>query len=43
MKFFALLALAAVVVFASGCTSLAFLIANTATWTGRYDRSTNQS
>jgi acetyl esterase/lipase len=29
--------------FASGCTSLSFLIANSATLTGRYDRSTNHS
>jgi acetyl esterase/lipase len=43
MKFLALLALAAVVVFAAGCTSLSFLIANSATLTGRYDRSTNHS
>jgi acetyl esterase/lipase len=43
MKALALLALAAVVVFAAGCTSLSFLIANSATLTGRYDRSTNHS
>jgi acetyl esterase/lipase len=43
MKFLALLALGSVVLFAAGCTSLSFLIANTATLTGRYDRSTNHS
>jgi acetyl esterase/lipase len=43
MKWIALFALAAVVVFASGCTGLSFLIANTATWTGRYDRSTGHA
>lgn len=43
MKWLALLAVASVIVFVSGCTSLSFLIANTATWTGRYDRSTNHS
>ena len=43
MKWIALFALAAVVVFASGCTSLSFLIANTASWTGRYDRSTSHA
>lgn len=43
MKWFALFALAAVVVFASGCTSLSFLIANTASWNGRYDRSTSHA
>ena len=43
MKLFALLALGSVVLFAAGCTSLSFLIANTATLTGRYDRSTNHS
>ena len=43
MKLLALLALASVVVFAAGCTSLSFLIANSATLTGRYDRSTNHS
>jgi acetyl esterase/lipase len=40
MKWIALLSLASFVVFASGCTSVAFLIANSATLTGRYDRST---
>lgn len=43
MKLLALLALASFVIFASGCTSLSFLIANSATLTGRYDRSTNHS
>jgi acetyl esterase/lipase len=43
MKWIALFAIAAVVVFAAGCTSLSFLIANTATLTGRYERSTNHS
>ena len=43
MKRSGLLVIAALVVFASGCTSLSFLIANSATWTGRYDRSTNHA
>ncbi len=43
MKWIALFTLASFAVFASGCTSLSFLIANTATLTGRYDRSTNHS
>ena len=43
MKFLALLALGSVVLLAAGCTSLSFLIANTATLTGRYDRSTDHS
>jgi acetyl esterase/lipase len=43
MKLLALFALASVVVFAAGCTSVSFLIANSATLTGRYDRSTNHS
>jgi acetyl esterase/lipase len=43
MKVLSLLALASFVIFASGCTSLSFLIANSATLTGRYDRSTNHS
>jgi acetyl esterase/lipase len=43
MKWIALFSLASVVVFASGCTSLSFLIANSATLTGRYDRSTDHS
>ena len=43
MKWIALLSLASFVVFASGCTSVAFLIANSATLTGRYDRSTAHS
>jgi hypothetical protein len=38
-----LLVIAASVVFASGCTSLSFLIANSATWTGGYDRSANHA
>jgi acetyl esterase/lipase len=43
MKFLALLALGSVILFAAGCTSLSFLIANTATLTGRYERSTDHS
>jgi acetyl esterase/lipase len=43
MKWLALFSLASVVVFASGCTSLSFLIANTAALTGHYERSTNRS
>ena len=43
MKLLALLTLAFFVVFASGCTSVAFLIANSATLTGRYDRSTDRA
>lgn len=43
MKFLALLGMASFAVFAAGCTSVAFLIANSATLTGRYDRSTNHS
>ena len=43
MKWLALVSLASFVVFASGCTSLSFLIANSATLTGRYDRSTDHS
>jgi acetyl esterase/lipase len=43
MKLLALLALASLVVFASGCTSVAFLIANSATLAGRYDRSSHRS
>lgn len=43
MKLLALLALGSVVLFVSGCTSLSFLIANAATLTGRYERSTNRS
>ncbi len=43
MKWLALLAIASFAVFAAGCTSVAFLIANSATWTGRYERSTNHS
>jgi acetyl esterase/lipase len=43
MKWIALFAVASVIVFVAGCTSLSFLIANTATLTGRYDRSTSHS
>jgi acetyl esterase/lipase len=43
MKWLALALIATFIVFAAGCTSLPFLIANTATLTGRYDRSTNHS
>ena len=43
MKWIALFAVASVIVFVSGCTSLSFLIANAATLTGRYDRSTSHS
>jgi len=43
MKWFALACLAAFIVFASGCTSLSFLIANSAALTGPYARSTNHS
>lgn len=43
MKWLALASIAAFIVFGSGCTSLSFLIANTATLTGRYDRSTSHS
>jgi acetyl esterase/lipase len=43
MKWLALVTLVAFVVFASGCTSLSFLIANSATLAGRYDRSTDHS
>jgi acetyl esterase/lipase len=43
MKWIALVSLASIVVFASGCTSVAFLIANSATLTGRYERSTGHS
>ncbi len=43
MKLLALFALASLLVFTAGCTSVAFIIANTATLTGRYDRSTNHS
>ena len=39
MKWLALVALASFVVFASGCSSVAFFIANTAALVGRYDRS----
>jgi acetyl esterase/lipase len=41
MKWLALFTLASFVVFASGCTSVSFLIANAATLTGRYERSTD--
>jgi acetyl esterase/lipase len=43
MKWLALVSLASFVLFASGCTSLSFFIANTATLAGRYDRSTDHS
>jgi acetyl esterase/lipase len=43
MKWTALFALASILVFVSGCTSIEFFIANAATWTGRYDRSTSHS
>jgi acetyl esterase/lipase len=43
MKLLALFAMASFVVFASGCTSVAFLIANSATLAGRYERSTDHS
>lgn len=43
MKWIALFAIASVSVFAAGCTGVAFLIANSATLTGRYERSTNHS
>jgi acetyl esterase/lipase len=43
MKWIVSLAMAAFAVLASGCTSLSFLIANTATLTGRYERSTDHS
>ena len=43
MKWIALFALASIVVLASGCTSISFLIANTASLTGRYQRSANHS
>lgn len=43
MKWLALVCLASFVVFASGCTSVAFLIANSATLTGKYERSTDHS
>ena len=43
MKWLALASIATVIVFAAGCTSLSFLIANSATLTGRYDRSTNHA
>ena len=43
MKWIALASIASFIVFASGCTSVAFLIANSATLTGRYDRSTSHA
>jgi acetyl esterase/lipase len=43
MKWIALFSIASLAVFATGCTSIAFLIANSATLAGRYDRSTNHS
>jgi acetyl esterase/lipase len=43
MKLLALVCLVSFVVFASGCTSVSFLIANSATLAGRYARSTDHS
>lgn len=43
MKWIALFALASVVVLASGCTTISFLIANTASLAGRYERSANHA
>ena len=43
MKWPALLVLASPVIFAAGGTSISFLAANTATLTGKYDRSTNHA
>lgn len=43
MKWITLLGMASFALFAAGCASVAFLIANSATLTGRYDRSTNHS
>jgi acetyl esterase/lipase len=43
MKWITLLSVWSFAVFAAGCTSVAFLIANSATLTGRYDRSTDHS
>lgn len=43
MKWIALFAIAWFVMFAAGCTNVAFLIANSASLVGRYDRSTNHS
>ena len=43
MKWLALASIAAFIVFASGCTSLSFLIANTTTLTGHYERTTSHS
>jgi acetyl esterase/lipase len=43
MKRIALLAMASFALLASGCTNLSFLIANTATLTGRYERWTDHA
>lgn len=43
MKWIALFAIASSAIFASGCTSISFLIANAATWTGHYQRSANHA
>ena len=43
MKWIVLVSLASIFVFASGCTSVAFLIANSATLTGNYERSTDHA
>jgi acetyl esterase/lipase len=43
MKWAALLVLASLVIIAAGCTSISFLLANTATLTGKYDRSTHRA
>ena len=43
MKWLVLFAIASFVVFAAGCTSVAFLIANSASLAGPYERSTNHS
>ena len=43
MKLLALVTFASFVVLASGCTSISFLIANSATLAGNYERSTNHA
>ena len=43
MKWLSLLSIASFSVLAAGCTSVAFLIANSATLAGRYERSTDHS
>jgi acetyl esterase/lipase len=43
MKWLSLLSIASFSVLAAGCTSISFLIANSATLAGKYDRSTNHS